>query len=194
MAVSYPMLSIPGGWTCVFFVLLTCFQINCKAQESEQEHSFHPHHQLGVVLSHAHVFEGIGEDGKRNVLSLASWGLDYNYIFHPKWAVGLHTDLIIEDFKVKKAFGDDEVIERSYPVAPAAMAIYKPGEHWSFLIGMGGEFAKEENFVLTRIGIEYGAELSKGWELAASFGYDLKWDAYDTWTIGIGISKVFGTR
>jgi hypothetical protein len=32
------------------------------------------------------------------------------------------------------------------------MGIYKPGESWSFLLGFGGEFAKEENYFLTRVG------------------------------------------
>lgn len=163
------------------------------AQEnSEKEEVFHPHHQIGLVLSHSHVFEGIDADGNRSVLSLPSWGIDYTYSFHPKWAVGLHTDLIIEKFKVEKNLGDEEIIERSYPIAPAVMTIYKPGRHWSFLFGMGGEFAKEENFVLTRAGVEYSAELPKKWEVFGTFGYDFRWDAYDTWTIGIGIAKSFG--
>jgi len=117
--------------------------------------------------------------------------VDYTYTFHPKWAIGLHTDLIIEKFKVEKNLGDKEVIERSYPVAPALMAIYKPGQHWSYLLGMGGEFAKEENFVLTRVGVEYAVELPKDWEILGNVGYDLRWTAYDTWTIGIGIAKSF---
>lgn len=173
---------------CVFFVVQILIVLNGKAQETEKE-TFHPHHQLGLVLSHAHVFEGIDDNGNQSVLSLPSWGFDYNFILHPKWGIGLHTDLIVEEFKVEKTFKDREVIERSYPIAPAVMGIFKPSEHWSFLLGMGGEFAKEENFVLTRLGVEYGVEISNGWEVIGSFGYDFKWDAYDTWTLGIGISK-----
>ncbi len=174
----------------MWLVLMLIFSaVNCHAQENEEREL--PYHQLGLILSHAHVFEGITEEGKKSVVSLASWGVDYNFFFHPRWGVGLHTDVILEEFKVEKVFGDKEVIKRSYPIAPAAMAIYKPFEHWSFLLGMGGEFAKEENFFLTRLGIEYGAELSERWELAGSLAYDLKWDAYDTWTIGIGIVRVF---
>jgi hypothetical protein len=175
----------------VFLVFLILAGGNSLAQGSEEnEEPFRSYHQLGLVLSHAHVFEGLDDNGKRGVLSLASWGIDYNFFFRPKWGIGVHTDLILEDFKVEKTFGNKESIERSYPVAPAVMGIYKPGEHWSFLLGMGGEFAREENFILTRLGIEYSVELSKGWEIAGCFGYDIKWDAYNTWTIGIGISKI----
>ncbi len=182
----------------VIFSLPVMFGNKCLAQkEEEKEEAFHPHHSIALVLGHAHVFEGRDDEGNKKVLSLPSWGLDYNYQFGRKWAIGLHTDIIIEKFEVEKTFesGDhEEVVERSYPVAPAVMGIYKPTEHWSFLLGMGGEFAKEENFLLTRAGVEYGAELPKGWEVFGSLGYDFKWNAYDTWVIGIGISKSLGKR
>lgn len=167
----------------------------CNAQESEE--SFSPHHQLGIVISHAHVFEGRNEEGNREVLSLPAWGIDYTYHLSSHWAVGLHTDIIIEKFKVEKNLEsreEKETVERSYPIAPALMGIYKLDDHWSFLLGMGGEFAKEENFFLTRAGIEYGYELPKGWEVLGNLGYDFKWNAYDTWTIGIGIAKSFGRK
>jgi len=184
---------------CFIFALLvinliSLLGIDCRAQEKIKEEvgDFHPHHQVGLVISHAHVFEGRDTDGNRSALSLPAWGLDYTYTFRRRWGIGLHTDIIIEKFKVEKNLGDQEVIERSYPVAPALMGIYKPGHHWSFLFGMGGEFAKEENFVLTRVGIEYSAELRNGWEVFGSFAYDIKWEAYDTWTLGLGIAKALG--
>ncbi|URM38914.1 hypothetical protein [Flavobacterium anhuiense] len=74
------------------------------------------------------------------------------------------------------------------------MGIYKPNEHWSFLLGFGGEFAKEEDFFLTRAGIEYGYELPKGWEIFGTASYDFKWNAYDSWGIGLGIAKNFGGK
>lgn len=179
--------------TSLLFILFIHQSKYCMAQEnSGKQEPFSPYHQVALVLSHSHIFEGIDEEGKRNVLSLPSWGIDYTFVFRPKWAVGLHTDIIIEKFKVEKEFDDGETIERSYPVAPAVMGIFKPFEHWSFLLGMGGEFAKEENFVLTRAGVEYGAEISKDWEVTGNVCYDFKWNAYDTWGVGIGIAKSFG--
>lgn len=187
------MESIRTGIFIISILLLAGF----RSSAQEKEESFSPHHQLGLVISHAHVFEGRDEQGKREVLSLPSWGIDYNYHISTKWAIGLHTDIIIEKFEVEKnlAFGENkETIERSYPIAPAVMGMYKASEHWSFLLGMGGEFAKEENFVLTRAGIEYGHEIINGWEVSANLGYDFKWNAYDTWTIGLGISKSFKNK
>ncbi|MEG0848351.1 MAG: hypothetical protein RSD71_05460 [Flavobacterium sp.] len=166
------------------------------AQESEKK-TFSPHHQIGISINHAHVFEGRDDEGNHEVLNLPAWGVDYTYQFHEKWAIGLHTDFIIEKFKVEKTYasGDDkETVERSYPIAPAVMGIYKPSESWSILLGFGGEFAKEENFFLTRAGVEYGYELPKDWEIFGTFSYDLKWNAYDSWGIGLGIAKNFGGK
>lgn len=179
------------------FSLISILNSKCIAQENKEKEAFKPHHQIGISINHVHVFEGIDADGNREVLSLPAWGVDYNYHINQKWAIGLHTDFVIEKFKVEKnlASGEEnETVERSYPIAPALMGIYKLNEHWSFLLGMGGEFAKEESFLLTRIGAEYGYELPKGWEVFGTFSYDFKWNAYDSWGIGLGIAKNFGGK
>ena len=178
-------------------LIVILFSASLLAQESQDKEVFKPHHQIGISINHVHVFEGRDDEGNREVLTLPAWGVDYTYHISKKWAIGLHTDFIIEKFKVEKnlASGEDkETVERSYPIAPALMGIYKPNEHWSFLLGMGGEFAKEEDYLLTRIGVEYGYELPKGWEIFGTFSYDFKWNAYDSWGIGLGIAKNFGGK
>lgn len=186
-------------------VLITCFvlfssliSVQLLGQEhQEEEEVFVPHHALGLVISHAHVFSGLDASGHRKVLSLPSWGVDYTYHVSEKWALGLHTDIITETFEVEKNLAggsSGEVLERSHPVAPAVMTIYKPNHHWNLLFGIGMEFAKEENLFLNRLGAEYSAEIRGGFEVFGSLGYDFKWNAYDTWVLGIGIAKSFGHR
>lgn len=71
----------------------------------------------------------------------------YTYYISKKWAIGLHTDFIIEKFKLEKNLesGEDkETVARSYPIAAVLMGIYKLNEHWSFLLEMRGEFAKKK--------------------------------------------------
>ncbi len=74
------------------------------------------------------------------------------------------------------------------------MAFYKLTHHRSFGLGVGGEFAKEENYFLNRAAVEFGVPITKGWEVFGALQYDFRWDAYDTWTIGIGISKALGSQ
>lgn len=185
------------SFLAVILSLSGLFSNKITAQESEEKEVFKPHYQIGISINHVHVFEGIDDNGNKEVLALPAWGIDYTYHISQKWAIGLHTDFIIEKFKVEKDLEsgeEDETIERSYPIAPALMGIYKLNEHWSFLLGMGGEFAKEEDFLLTRAGAEYGYELPKGWEVFGTFSYDIKWNAYDSWGIGLGIAKNFGGK
>jgi hypothetical protein len=168
-----------------------------ETDETNEEEAFTPHHKLGIILGHAQVFQGRDDNGKRQALSLASWGIDYDYQFSRKWSVGLHTDIITEKFKVETnslTGGQGEIIERSYPIAPALMVGYKLNRHWVLQLGAGAEFASEGDFFLNRIGIEYGAEIRNGWELSGALSYDIKWKAYDTWILGIGISKKFGQK
>ena len=175
--------------------LIFCYSPNIAQQHEEVKEPFRPHHIISIVISHAQVFDGRDINGEKKVLSLPSWGLDYTFQFKPKWGIGLHTDIITETFEVEKHLengGSGDIIERSYPIAPAVMGIYKPNKHWSFLFGAGAEFEKEENFFLNRAGVEYGAELPKGWEVFGSLSYDFKWSGYDTWLIGIGIAKQLG--
>ncbi len=72
------------------------------------------------------------------------------------------------------------------------MGMYKATEHWNFDLGIGGEFAKEEDFLLNRLAVEYCAEIRNGWEVSGSLQYDFPWNVYNTWTIGLVISMSFG--
>jgi hypothetical protein len=47
---------------------------------------------------------------------------------------------------------------------------------------------------LNRVAVEYGVEIRKGWEVFGVFQYDIRWQAYDTWTIGLGIGKALGKQ
>ena len=152
------------------------------------------HHQLALVISHAHIPQGIVGTTEKQWLVLGSWGIDYNYWFNDKWAIGLHTDMVLENYKVQQTGEDgvEGVLERTFPVSGALMAVFKPGEHIAMMVGTGGEYSKEETLYLIRAGAEYGWELPDSWELALSLMYDMKVDTYNSWVLGLGVSKRFG--
>lgn len=162
------------------------------AQEPEV---FRPRHSVALNIGHEHVLHGIKEDGGNKTLVLPYWGIDYNFQFAKKFAAGVHVDFVNEDFDVEKNLesGEQEV-HRTRPLAPALMGFYKPTDRWSFGLGMGGEFSKEEDYLLNRVAVEYGVEIRKGWEVFGVFQYDIRWKAYDTWTVGLGIGKTFGKK
>lgn len=175
----------------LFLVLListTSFSQEKALVDGSEERKL-SHHQLGFMLSHSYISEGYFFSS-RKWIAAPSFGFDYNYWIKKNWALGMHTDLIKENFVLEEANGDN-IIERSTPFAVIPAITYKPGEHGALVLGMGGEFAKEGSFAVTRIGYEYGWELPKKYELAFSLTYDLKWNAYNTWTFGMVVSKFF---
>ena len=164
--------------------------------EAEHEEHHYPHHTLGLAVTHVHISEGREEGSDRNWLTVPGWSLDYNLIFHPRWAIGLHTDVVLEVFKVENFTNREEegdIIERSFPIAPALIATWKPSRHWAAMIGPGIEFASGENLWLTRVGAEFSAEFGeKGWEFLALIQYDFRFSAYDTFAVGMGLARAFG--
>lgn len=160
---------------------------------AQTEHTqFHPHHTLGFMISHTQVSQGIQSNGNKKWLSLPSWAINYNYKFSSKWAIGLHTDIVVEDFTVEEHLksGGGQALQRSYPIASAVMLSYKLGKHFSLMGGAGGEFAHTGNLFLARVGLEYGYHLSNKWELNANITNDIKINAYNSWALGLGLTRV----
>ena len=187
--------------TLLFFILLQLATFTSYAQEHEAEHAtelereegehFH-HHQIGAMIGHAHIYQGSHTDGKK-WLVVPMVSLNYNYWINKTWGIGLHTDFILETYEVHEEGEDGEIniLERELPIAPALMAAYKPGEHFTFMLGVGEEFAKEEDLFLIRGEVEYSLELPKAFEFGAAVGYDIRFDAYDSWVLAVGLSKMF---
>jgi len=132
-------------------------------------------------------------DGKQSWEVLPSFGLNYNYWFNETWAIGLHTDIVIETYEVERHLdtGSEEILERVTPIAPALMLGYKPHKHFGFLLGPGYELEAEENLFLVRTEVEYSIEMAAGLEFEAGIGYDFRVDAYDSWSMVLGICRSF---
>lgn len=145
-------------------------------------------HRLSLGLGHTHVPAGELADG-RDKIAFASWTLDYDYHFNERWAVGIQTDLIMESFIIMRQ--EDEEIERDFPFSVASVALFKPFERWSFVGGLGAEFAPGETLAFTRLGAEYGFEISEKWEIGVSLLWDAKWDYYNSWGLAFMISRLW---
>jgi len=174
-----------------------------KDHQEEHQESHHKKHALSVVISHTHIKSGVKNNSGDNWIALPSFGINYNYSFNEKWAIGLHNDIIIEEFVVedpnknslpefhKNEELEVEGIERSRPIASAIMVTYKPFEHVALLAGGGMEFSKEENFALIRFGVEFPFHIPNDWEIFGAMSYDINIDAYNGFTFGFGIAKLF---
>jgi hypothetical protein len=188
--------------------ILLFFALNLHAQDhqsnppaaSELKEVVHLHgepgikgkHRLTLELAHTGVSQGL-KDGDRKWITLPSWAVNYDYWLSNKLGIGVHTDFILENFKVEEG-GGNEIIERDRPVAPAAVVLYKISKHASFLAGAGAEFASSGTLFLNRFGFEMGWEVGHKWEVGGTLAYDIRWNAYDSWTLSFGVSRVFGGK
>jgi hypothetical protein len=165
---------------------------SAAAQEKTKElaESTAGSHQLTLAISHTHLSEGV-ENGHRKWMVVPSWALNYTYWLSSHWGIGLHNDIIVENFTVQKMGESQEALERTKPVSIVASALYKFKKHHEIIGGLCGEFAKDENFFVTRLGYEYGWELPRNWELSSFLTWDLKWQGYNSWSIGLAVSKIF---
>lgn len=192
---------LPIALTLLFYAQLSFAQEH-KAHEQHvqnpehnEEHSQeHPHakHMISVEIGHTHLSEGV-RAGEKQWITVPSWAINYNYSLTDKWKVGLHTDIIIENFEVE-AHGDSETIERSKPVSVVGIIGYKPLHHLGVGMGVGFEYAPEETFTVIRLGIEPGFPINHKWEAVFSMVYDIKIDAYNSWSMGVGFARIIGGK
>jgi hypothetical protein len=174
---------------------LACASI-ARAQEAEQsaameEGGFRPHHRITLMMANVHIPDIVAHEGGSKQFLLPAWGLDYDYWFAEKWAVGLHNNMILQEFKVEEGESGEEV-DVSYPLSVSLTGLFMPVRHLTLIAGVGREFEKTENLSLIEFGLEYGFELPDEWELSLNLKYEDKFDAYDSWLFGFGISKIFG--
>jgi hypothetical protein len=179
----------------LFIVLSSAIVHTALGQEHSSGSEPHEHlrHRLTISLGHAHIPAGISvPDGEKKWLNLGAFAVDYDYYFTEAWSLGLHSDIVPIAYEVEASKGNDELITRTSPVALVMLAGYRITPHLGIMAGYGLELAKEENLSLIRVGAEYGWEIGEHWELGLSLSYDYKIDTYDTWFLGLGVSRFLG--
>ncbi|AEV31064.1 hypothetical protein Oweho_0040 [Owenweeksia hongkongensis DSM 17368] len=167
--------------------LISVFSLDLSGQTAEETESFF--HSFTVGIGHTMVAKGI-EAGDKKWLALPSWALDYNYRINPKWGVGIQNEIILSDFEVE-TFDNERVISRSKPFSSIAVLGYYPWREVMVFMGAGAEVAKEESFVLLRLGAEPAWEISERFSLVLGLTYDFKIEGYDSFGLSLGVEYKF---
>ncbi len=181
--------------------LAYCFIFFCLIKFSGYSQESHRHLEHGsqifsnkglnritLGLGHTHISEG-KIDGKTKWLALASWSLNYDHWFSEKVAFGLQNDIVLESFIIEH--GDEELLERSYPVSSVPVFLYRPGKKLVIIGGIGAEISQGNTLTMTRLGLEYGFHLSPDWEVGVTALWDGKWNYYNSWGLGFTLSRVW---
>ena len=106
------------------------------------------------------------------------------------WGLGLHNDLELLQFEIVDR--DEIMIEREFPILLTLDALWKPVGGLVFFGGPGIELERTENYYVLRLGAEYEFAISPNWDMSPIAFYDLRKDAYNTFSVGLSIG--FHTR
>ena len=170
----------------IVFLLSLSTQVKSQSHSEvvDNSHSFQ-NFRVAVLLGHTLVPARHSPEH----VTIPSWGIDLEYWFHHSLGLGFHNDLELQTFIVEKE--NMELLEREYPLVVTFDVLYKPWKDLVLQIGPGIEFEPSENLTLIRFGLEYEIEFMEHWDLAPSFFYDTRRDAFDTWSIAFGVGRRF---
>lgn len=149
-------------------------------------------HKITLVMAYSFIDNSF-TDQTGDILIVPTFGFNYDYFFNSRWGLGLHTDILLQQYKVEKHGGHEEII-RENPVAICGMVLFKPHHRWTLMAGYGIEAEKHKSFQMIRAGIEYGIELPKHWELGFSLEFDYKIKTYSSLIFGVAFSKILGKK
>lgn len=180
-------------WLVMFFAMTAIILASPTSSLAQEERDGKADpvrkHSAAVAIGHTQVSKGV-QDGEKKWLALPSWALDYTFKWDDQWNIGLQNEIILSDFEVESG-EEGQTLTRSSPISSIAIVGYRPIENLMLFAGGGGEFAKEENFAVVRLGVEPSMEIRERLELLLSFVYDFKIDGYNSFGLSFGIGYSF---
>ena len=109
-------------------------------------------HKITLVMAYSVIDNSFAAE-TNDILLVPTFGLNYDFFINARWGIGLHTDIMLQQYKVEK-HGSHEEILRENPVAICGMAVFKPHHRWILMAGYGVEVEKHESFQMIRAGVE----------------------------------------
>lgn len=159
--------------------------IDVDVQKTEHEFKYF---RIAVTMGHGYIPSATTSDTK--LVVLPTWGLDAQYWFNTRLAIGFKSDIELASYFVE--VNGAETIERVNPVILSLPIFYSPyGRDLVFLLGPGVELEGHEDFFVFRMGVGYEIHLAKGWDFTPEFVYDLKDAHINAVTLSVGIGKKF---
>ena len=149
-------------------------------------------HKITLVMAYSVIDNSFAAE-TNDILLVPTFGLNYDFFINARWGIGLHTDIMLQQYKVEKHGGHEEIL-RENPVAICGMAVFKPHHRWILMAGYGVEVEKHESFQMIRSGVEYGIPLPKHWELGFTLEFDYKINTYSSLMFGVGFNKMLGRK
>ncbi len=166
----------------LIIIFIGAFAANALAQEEEPEKK----NLLTVALGYTFIPKGSAPEAEEaDGVFIPSLGIDYFRRIHPRWEIGIMTDLDLGEYVIF----EKELNRKNALVATAIIAFNLTG-HLNLFAGGGMEFEQHHNLGVIRVGTEYAFKLKKDWVISPGFFFDFK-EGIDTWSLSVAIGKEF---
>ncbi len=173
--------------------------------EGAGEHEGGPfkRHRIAFLTGNTIVPSGGENEERIGTVLVPTIGIDYEYWFSRKLAIGWYNDFTLSTFVVEtnrepddghgtaSSEGGNEVVEREPTFLTTVVIVWEPVHRLALYTGGGREFEPSEDFWVWKIGIEYGFPLPGDWDIAIGGSYDYK-EVYDSFGVGVSFGKRFG--
>lgn len=190
------LMFVKGTLLLILILFLACSQVGAQhVVDPHQNGHAYPignSHKLTLVMANSFLKNNV-EENPNSILIVPTFGFNYDFLFHTRWGVGFHSDIVLQQYKVETHDGHETLI-RENPVALCALGLFSPIPSLTLLAGYGIEIEAHENIQLLRLGVEYGVHLPNHWELSFMLEFDRKIITYNSWVFGVGFSKLFARR
>jgi len=173
----------------ISLVLLTATWANCQHESDEHEVTQFQHHRLALFIGYNLIPNAINEEGDNVVKIIPVLGLDYEYWFNHKFALGLKNDLELDSYTIEN--DHQEYLDRHLALATALVCIYEPILGLAFFAGPGYEFEKDHSFGLFKVGTDIGKSFEGGWSAGITMAYDIK-EVNSSLIFGLTVGKRLG--
>lgn len=186
----------------ILIFILTGLLSPMFGQENEEEKEKFRRHTLtlftGYALipkavsteSEAHEKSTLSEDNlTKKVLIVPVLGIDYDYKFSEKIAIGLQNDIELSSYYVER--NDETLLQRNYAFVSALVFIYEPIPWLALFAGPGYEFEQHESFFVGKIGADFIKRFENDWGVAATLSVDIK-EVNTSASFGITVLKSLG--
>lgn len=174
--------------TTLFTILILTIITESLAQSDNEEESI-KRNNIVLTIGHALIPTGEEPGDSKNLTTVPTWALSYEYRFSPVFILGLKSELEMSNYIIV----DDEgtKLERDYPISLTLYAGFTILKGWCLYAGPGIEFERDENLYTATVGTLYEFELPGDWSLVPEMSYTLKGGHTGAYAIGLGVCKSF---
>lgn len=145
-------------------------------------------HRIAPLMGYVFVPEETGSETTNSVRLIPTFGIDYEFKLHPRWALGWFNDIELSSYVIEY-HSHEEALVRENAFITALCLVYSPVHRLALYAGPGYELETHQNFAVIRVGIEYEIPIPDNWDLA----FGLSWDHKEVYN-SVGITVAFGKR